>query len=329
MAITLIDYFKQSKDPESAAFISDLLRNSNLMGIIPFVDTDGFQVEATRWQTVPATAFRTIGSGYTESTGNTEQLTETVFAVGGDVKVDRLFTKAKNTFEQPLQTQMKMKAQSIAFTFNNYLINGDHAVDADGFEGVKKRISNMPTRMTINLDSNQAGTGSSLKVFASTANINLFLDSWHKAKKYVDGATHILVNESTYLGLAASIRRASPAMFDTTKDNFDREIMTFMGLPIIDVGLLKDKSTEIITTSEDPGNGTLDATSAYFVRIDTEDGLHGLQLAGTSPEPYDPLTGGELESGPQYLRRIDWAVGLINVSNYCMARVKGFKMASS
>jgi hypothetical protein len=36
-----------------------------------------------------------------------------------------------------------------------------------------------------------------------------------------------------------------------------------------------------------------------------------------------------MEAGPQYLRRIDGAVGLINLSQYCICRIKGFKMAPS
>jgi len=137
------------------------------------------------------------------------------------------------------------------------------------------------------------------------------------------------MNENTLLQFEAALRRTSPQLLSVNKDSFDREITSFGGIPMIDVGLLSDKSTEIITSTEDPGDGGNDATSIYALRIDTDDGLCGLQKEGSTPEPYDPLGGAELESGPQYLRRIDWAVGLLNISNYCIARIKGFRMETS
>jgi hypothetical protein len=44
---------------------------------------------------------------------------------------------------------------------------------------------------------------------------------------------------------------------------------------------------------------------------------------------YDPLNGNESESGPQYLRRIDWAVGLMNISQYAVCRISNIRMAAS
>jgi len=305
-------------------FIADLLRYSDLLGVMTFEDIDGLQVNGIRWNVMPSAAFRTIGAGYTEGTGTTEQVEETLAVLGGDVKVDRLLTIAKNVYEDPLATQMKMKAKAVAFTFNDSFISGDHAVDPDSFEGLKKRVANMPTRQTIWLDSAQNGTGTSLKVLASAANENSFIDGLQKALKYVDGATHLFCNEAVYLGFEQAFRRSGG--MDTTQDQFDRVVKTYRGVPIIDVGLKSDKSTEIITTSEGTAS---DESSIYAVRMDTDDGLHGLQLRGTSPEAYDPLNGGEQETTPTFLRRIDWAVGLMNLSNYCIARVSGFKMAAS
>lgn len=330
MAITLSDYFKQSKDPIHKAFIADLLRYSPIMGEIPFTSVPGMQVSAIRWQTLPSAAFRSIGSGYTEGTGTTENLEETLFALGGDVKVDRLLQKATNVYEDPLVTQMKMKAKAVAFEFNRCFFAGSHAINADEFEGLTVRVSNAPTRMTLYLDASGAGTGASLKVLASTANTNTFLDALAQASKYVEGATHLFCNEDTYLRFEMALRRTTaPSLLSIAKDSFDREILSYRNLRLMDVGLQRDKSTEIISLTEDPGNGANDSTSMYVARIDTDDGLHGIQLEGTSPEPYDPLAGGELESGPQVLRRIDWAIGLMNVSNYSVARIRGFRMRAT
>lgn len=323
MAVTLVDAQKQSKDPLHKAFIMDLLRyGGDLMGIIPFVDVAGLSVSAMRWQTIMSSAFRKLNAGYSEATGTTEDIVETLFLLGGDIKVDRVIAEAGNYVENPLETQTKMRAKSMAFQFLDSFINGDNAVDADSFEGLKKRVAGMPSRMSIDL----AAAGDSLKVLASAANEQAFIDALHKGVKY-SGATHILMNEDTWLGVGQVLRRLG--LLNTVTDQYDRQFEAFRGVPLIDVGLKSDKSTEIITNTEDPGDGGNDSTSIYFVRFDTDEGLHGIQLAGKGMDVYDPLDGAELESGPQILRRVDWPVGLMNVSQYCIARLKGFKMAAS
>jgi len=323
MAVSLVDIAKASKEPSQKAFILDVLRYSDLMAAVPFQKVDGLKVSDTRWQTMPSAGFRKLNSGYTESTGTTEDVQETLALLGGDVKIDKVGEKVAAKKEKPLVTQMKMKAKAVAFTFNDYFINGDHGVDPDGFEGVKKRVGSMPNRQTIDL----AQSTDSLKVLASTANMNTFLDALHQAIKYCDGATHIFVNENSFLKWG-SVMRNLGLQYDLI-EMYDRKWESFAGVPLVDVGLKSDKSTEIITSTEDPGDGGNDATSFYVARMDTEDGLSGLMLNGMDMQVYDPLNGNEMESGPQYLRRIDCALGLTSPSQYSIVRIKGFKMAAS
>ncbi len=326
MSVTLIDYFKQTNDPLAQGFIADLLRASDLMKICKFESVDGLKVTGARWQTLPSSGFRKIGEGYSESTGNAEDFSETLAILGGDVKVDKIITLAKNVTEDPLITQMKMKARSIAFTFNDNFINGNHAVDPDCFEGLKVRVGNMPARQTINMY-NVVDTSDACPILKDSSHENYFIDCLHEAIKRVDGATHILCNETVYLGLGHLLRRLG--LLDQTTDAYGKVWNTFAGVPLVDVGLKADKSTEIITNTEVCTDSGADGTSLYVVRMDTDDGLHGIQLSGSSPTPYDPLKGAEMEGGPQFLRRIDWAVGLFNLSQYCICRVKEFRVATS
>jgi hypothetical protein len=318
MAVTLVDMMKRTThDPLKKGFIADLLRYSDLLRMVPFTDEQALQVNGHRWQTLPSSGFRKYGGGYSESTGTTEPVSETLALLGGDIKVDKIGAAKE------IALQSRMKAKSVAFTFNYNFINGDHASDPDAFEGLKKRVSNMPARMTIDL----ASAGDSLKVLADSASRQSFLDALHEAIKYVDGADAFMVNETTWLGLGKVLRREG--LLEQFTDAYGKTWDAFAGVPFVDVGLKADKSTEIITSTEDPGDGGNDATSIYVANFDTVEGLHGIQLEGTGMNVYDPLNGSEMESGPQYLRRVDWPVGLFNLSQYCIARIKGFKMAAS
>lgn len=324
MAVTLNEYAKLTNDPLKKGFILDLLRYSDILKRIPFVDVAGLKVGGTRWQTLPSVAFRKIGGSYTESTGTVENIQETLAVLGGEVYIDRILAKAGGTIQSPLQVQMQMKAKAVAFQFNDSFINGDQAVDPDSFEGLKKRVSNMPSRMTLDLS---PGAGDSLKVLAGATQEHAFIDAIHQATKYVDGANVIFCNETSYIGLGQVARRLN--LYQEITDALGKRWDTINGVPFVDVGLKGDKATEIITNTEDPGDAGNDATSLYVARIDTDDGLHGLQVAGLGMDVYDPMKGGEDPTAPRYIRRIDWAVGLYNLSNYCVARVKGFKMAAA
>ena len=324
MAVTLVDALKQSNDPLQKGFIMDLLRfGGDALAVIPFRDVNGLQVTGQRWQTIMSSGFRKLNAGYSEGTGTIEDIMETLFLLGGDIKIDRVLADAGNYIENPLATQTKMRAKSVAFQFLDSFINGDNAVNPDSFEGLKKRVANMPSRQTIDLAD---GGGDALKVLASAANEATFIDALHQAMKY-SSANYIFMNEDTWLGNGQVLRRAG--LLDTTRDAYDREFEGFRGVPLVDIGFKSDKSTEVITNTEDPGDGGNDSTSMYFVNINTEDGLHGIQLSGKGMDVYDPLDGAELESGPQILRRVDWPVGLFNLSEYSIVRLKGFKMAAA
>ena len=330
MAVTLNDSLKTASDPLAVGVIKNLLRQSDVLKLIPVQSLPGLRVRATRWQTLPSTGTRKLSGTYTESTGATEQVEETMSLYGGDITIDRILAKVKGQLVDELTNQTQMKSASLAGTFNDSFINGDHAADPDVFEGLKKRVSNEPSRMTIDLGSD------ALKVLASTANEHTFLDALHEGVHKVRGGQQgnanikgvMLMNEATFLGVGQVLRRVG--LLATTKDAYERTWDTFMGFALVDVGLKNDQSTEIIPATEEPGDGGADATSIYVVRFGDDDGLHLIQLNGTSPAPYDPVKAGEGgATGPNYMRRIDWAIGLRSFGSYSIARINGFKMAAS
>jgi hypothetical protein len=103
-----------------------------------------------------------------------------------------------------------------------------------------------------------------------------------------------------------------------TKDQWQRTVVNLYESPIIDPGLKKDQSTEIITQTETAGDSSSDATSMYCVSFDKKEGIVGIQL--NDLKAYDPNEGGEMESDPANLVRIDWWVGLAGAGSYGATR---------
>ncbi len=320
MAYTLAQLAKLETQAFKKGIMMNMLRDSKIMEVVPWTPVQSLQSLAVRIRTLPTGgAFRKIGGTYTEATdGDIEQVWESVYIFGGELKFDRIFDKVQNVIVDPKVQQTQMKLKSMTLDFNNYFINGDQATDPDGFEGLKKRVSGMPSRQLLV----GCTTTTSATPVSSTAAARLFLDSWEKAW-YRAGGTDvkgIFLNEGMYLGFPAVLRYLAYSggnVLDVTKDSYEREIITYKGAPLIDVGLKKDQSTEIITNTEaDSGGQGTECTSVYFASFNEEQGVTGIQLGGM--EVYDIA---ETVDGPFTMKRIEWPVGLASFGSYGISRL--------
>lgn len=320
MAVTLVDVAKQATEPLQKGIIMNLYRFSNLLEILPFEPAKALDNIVVRWQDLPSVGSRKLNAGYSESTGTTEQLTEAVRPMGGDVDVEKVFDDLPNVLEKPSVTQLAMKAKAIAFYFNYLFVKGAETVDPDAFYGLEWRVNNLlPARQKLVIGS----AGTPYDCTASSAAEHNFIDALLELDDLVGGADAYLCNRKMRLGVGRVLRRAG--VLDTTRDQYNRQVFEFNGAPIIDAGLKADKSTEIITDTEDPGDGGSDTTSIYAVHFGGPEGLVGVQL--TDPQAY--LVAEELESKPTRRWRIDWFVGLAGYGDSYAARLYNLEPATS
>jgi hypothetical protein len=200
--------------------------------------------------------------------------------------------------------------------FHYLFINGDPAVDPDAISGLKHRLSNMPARQKVAFAS---ASGAPLDPTASVANARAFLDKMGVLYKRCNNkkVSAWCVNEDMELGFGSILRYAQASggnFMDVTKDSFDREFTTFYNAPLIDMGLEKDQSTEIMLNTEVAGDGGLDSCHIFGVSFDEQSGIVGAAL--TPLDAYDPLNGAEMESMPAKLRRIDYWFGIAEMGSY-------------
>lgn len=320
MTVTLAMVAKLEQRPLQKGIIMNLLREGPILQYLPFENVNSLTNIAVRWTKLPTVAFRKINAGYTANEGDVDQVWESVYAFGGEISLDRVWDKVGNLIQDPRTLQVAMKSKAMALTFQDYFVNGDHGSDADGFEGIKKRISLMPARQSVRASS----TTDVIDPTASAANARYFLDKWEQASYSANQGQYnvILCNEAMMWGFGRVLRylgSAGGALYDITKDMFDREILTYKGKPFVDVGLKVDQSTEVITVTETAEDAGADATSVYFVPFNMEHGVTGIQLSPM--EIYDPLNGGEQEATPTKLVRVEWWCGLSGFGSYGPVRL--------
>jgi hypothetical protein len=299
----------------------NLYRYSNLLEIVPFEQAAALDNVVIRWLSLPTVGSRKLNAGYTESTGKVEQMVETVRPIGGDVDVEKVLDDLPNVIEKPSVTQLAMKAKAMAYLFNHLFINGSESEDPDAFYGIKHRVGLLAEKHS-DLEFAIGSAGTPYDVLADSASEHTFIDKLHRMNALVGGADCYLCNFDMRLGFGRVLRRVG--LLDTSRDAFDREVYEFNGAPIIDVGVKADQSTEIITDTEDPGDGGSDTTSIYAVNFGQPEGLVGVQL--TDLQAY--LVSDELEAKPTRRWRIDWFVGLAGFGDMYIAHMYNLKPAS-
>ena len=128
----------------------------------------------------------------------------------------------------------------------------------------------------------------------------------------------ILTGKNGFLSLQAAARREG--LLDTTRDQFDRQVMTFNGIPVVHVGTKGDQSTQIITNTENftgsPITGGT-ATSFYLVRWG-EPYTTGIQM--NAPER---IFDGILDDGVTHRVVFEWPVGLAFFHKRSVVRISG------
>lgn len=99
----------------------------------------------TRLVSQPTAAFRAINSEYTPSEVTKERKTTDLKVLGGSFQIDRVLAGIARGAEVTLQMQQKIKATRTKF--QDEVINGDTAVDAEGFDGLDKILTGTDTEM--------------------------------------------------------------------------------------------------------------------------------------------------------------------------------------
>jgi hypothetical protein len=232
---------------------------------------------------------------------------------------DKVLADAGSSVEAVRALTRKMGALSIAYEFNNQFINGDPA--SKQFKGLKLRVTDMYNAgyTTQYIDCGSAAAAGRGVLYDSTER-QYFLDRvnqiCHAIKRGQEKPSALFMNDKMLQCFESAFRREG--LLATNRDMFDREITTFRGIPLIDIGLCSDQSTEIITNAETLSGGT-DETSIYAAWFAENEGLWGIQQ-----KPLEIRDLGELQTAPKYRDRADWVHGLAHSDPRCIARGYGF-----
>ena len=314
MAITLVEAAKLSQTHLQRGVIETFVQSSPVLDRIPFLTIQGNAYAYNEEGTLPGVAFRSVNEAYAESTGTVNQKAESLVILGGDADVDTFVQQTRSDLNDQRAVQTALKVKAASYKFQDAFINGDTAVDAKSFDGLRKRLVGA---QVISAGENGApiiGSG-------NTDSFAFFdkLDELLAAVPGIDGTNGALYTNSSILAKIRSAGRRIGGTELVQEDLTGKRVLTWNGIPVLDIGTKPD-GTAIIPATETQGTAA-NATSIYAVRFGQSEGDRG--VTGLTNGGVQVRDLGEVDDKPAYRTRIEFFTGLAVFGGQGAARLTG------
>ena len=317
---TLAELSKIETDVLRRGIINTLIMESNLMELLPWETIGQLSTGVVRIQDLPSVGFRRVNGAYDSSDiGHFEHKVENISLFGRDIDTDEAIARSKNTIEDARAIQRRLVTMAIAYSFNDNFINGIVNFDTPlVFNGLRKRVDDVYDEGYTNqkIDCALSGKG----ILNASSYSQLFLDKLYALVYAIKGhrPDYLLMNGKAFQAVNSLLRREK--LLATTSDFFDRQIETFMGARLVDIGVKANQTTEIITSTETSAgvDGSDEHTSIYAVKFGVGDMTWGIQQF-----PLEVKDMGEIEEKPCFRDRVTWNLGLATVDPRSIGRLYG------
>jgi hypothetical protein len=288
MPISLAEGKNNAQDDLDLAVIDEFRKESVILDSLIFDDAvnpsgggDTLTYGYRRQITQPTAATRAINAEYTDQNVTTQRYTTDLAVMGGSFSVDRVVAKIGASASGSIALNMAQKIKAARTKFQDLVINGDTAVDANGFDGLDKALTGSTTEYNLDVvsDWRDFDTDASVKFKA--------LDALDEFLALLDGSpTLILGNKSALAKVRAIVRRTGQYVINPVDGlvgaggrPINRE--SYGGIVFADPGDIAGASTPIIPieTRTVATVSTTNLTDLYAIRIGM-DGFHGVSTAG-------------------------------------------------
>lgn len=265
----------------------------------------------TRLVTAAPAGFRAINTEYTPGKATRTQATVNLKPMGGSFEVDRVLRNLGQAQTNEVTFQMQQEIISSIIRFQQELVLGDTAVDANGFDGLSKMLTGTTTEVTAtSADWRPATIITQALAMAALDAVDLWLarivpshtggGDQGTPGALPPGVKAILGNTVSIARFRALARWA--AIYTEEKDSLGRTVRRYGEWVLVDLGDRADGASPIIPTASG-------VTDLYAVTFGL-DSVHAASLGGGTPLvstwlPDFSTAGavklGELEIGPAAL----------------------------
>jgi hypothetical protein len=311
MALTLVEAAKLSQDDLQRGVLETFVQESPVLDRIPFLTIQGNAYAYNEESTLPGVEFRAVNGSYTESTGTVNPKSEKLVILGGDADVDRFIVQTRGNLNDQRAVQTRMKVKAASYKFQDHFINGDTSVDANGFDGLKKRLTGSQVL---------AAATNGMGPVAGGHDFFDALDALIAQVPGINGGNGALYcNAKVIAKIKSSARRLGGV--EMIRDAMTQKMVaTYNGIALLDIGQTA-AGVDIITQTETQGTASGTASSIYAVKFGTAEGdqaVTGLTNGGVQVRDL-----GELDTKPVFRTRLEFYTGLAVFGGKGAARLTG------
>lgn len=304
MPVTLAQAKLNTQDHLIPAIIDEFRKQSAVLDVMPFDQavspmgggstlTYGYHRQVTQ----RSAAFRAINTEYTPDKVEKQRYSVDLKPLGGSFQIDRVLAQVARGAEVAFQVRNLITSTVAKFT--DEVINGDTAVDEEGFDGLDKSLTGTSTEVQA------AGVAGGGDWSSLDGSYHAALDSIEEFLSVLDGPPSLIIGNSLAIARFAGIARRANQYVSRPVDGLADQA----GAPV--VRRFYDGNTLLVDAGAKPGsndpivpvNGGL--TDLYAVRLGL-DGFHGVAVSGQelvrqwAPDftTSGAVKTGELEMGP-------------------------------
>lgn len=310
MAVTLAQAAVLSENQLAKGVMEVFVQESPILDRLPLMQIEGNAFAYDKESTLPGVAFRGVNEAYTESTGTFVQATETLSILGGDADVDRFIQQTRSNRNDQRAEQVKLKIKAMSYKMSDGFVNGDIAVDAKAFDGLKKRL--------VGAQVVDAGTNGIPIVGNGTTDTHTFFDKLDELLAQCPNASVLYANRQVRAKILSAGRRIGGV--DLVKEDITgKRVVMWQGVPVLDLG---DNlaGTQILPQTETMGSSNV-TSSIYAVRFGSSEGDQATTGLTNGGIQVDDL--GQLQEKPALRTRIEFYCGLATFGGKAAARLRG------
>lgn len=331
MPVTLAQAKLNTVDPVDINIIDEFEKSNDILTRITFDDVvsavgggAALSYGYMRQVTQRGAAFRAINSEYVPVEATKQRFNVDLKPIGGSFQIDRILDRAAAARETAFQMRELLKASSAHFS--DQVVNGDSAVDANGFDGLNKILTGSTTEYLPLANGTATGfldwttIDSKAKALAAAR----VIDDW---LALMDGQPDVIYGNRRAISQFKALA-AWADLFTGAADSFGRPVVAYAGIPLVDLKTKAGSNTDVqaLVSRDTDGAGAGTAVTGladlYAVRFGL-DGFHGVSMAGGPlVRSWDPdfstagaVKTGEAELGPAapVLKRTRAAAVLRNI----------------
>jgi hypothetical protein len=297
LALTLAESAKLSQDMLQRGVIETIIEESPVLDRLPFITVEGNSFKYNQENTLGGASFYAVNAVWAEGVATFTQKTTNLSILGGDADVDNFIQRTRSNVNDQRAIQTALKAKDVSRKWENTVLTGDTAVDANSFDGLRKLYASTANPQVIT----PAAAGGSLTL----ALLDQLVDLVKGGKPDI-----LLMSKRTRRKLKA-LMVASTHYVEQGADQFGSQVLLYDGIPVLVSDFQPDNETA------DNGTGST-FSSIYAIQFSAADGLVGLTNGGV-----EVIDLGQLESKDGSRVRVRWYVGMAVLRDSAVARMNG------